>query len=375
MAKYVEEIDVFVGACSDVEEDVQAVKDAILEYNNLNKSVRYVPRYWKDSAYSSMGDSHAQYEINRQLLEQAGVFIFVVHSRIGTVVDNNETGIEKEFKFAIDKKKSKGCFVQLYEKNTPYPFDVDVDQLSRLKGFVERVSKNAGLRMPYKDKGELQERVRYSLSNFSEKLDSQLEGQNVKSCEIEKDVDLGDEEPGFLDYLEQIEVKFEYATRYILNYTQFQIDLSKKVSSFSKSIKYASFGAMSATERKNRVDVASSYFEEFNQRVEPEFPEFRSNLLEGMIAAIGVIHEARENGGTRSEFGGFLDAVSSTRNSMAYCLEELSRMTDSFRKIPRLTSRMKKASRRMDKFFSDYETTLTRAVLLADEALETGRTL
>jgi len=374
MAKSVLEISVFIGACGDVESDVQSIIGAINEINATIENIRFVPLYWKNDAQSSVTPgSPAQYEINRQLLAAADVYIFVLHSKIGTIVEDGKTGLEKEFEFAKNRKiENPAILVQMYTRESGFGNDVDLDQLIRLKEFIRKENANGALSIGFGDSQDLRERVRVSLAKFgreylnipAEPLSDALESDDV---EEDEDADLG-----VLDHIESIEDKFGSSLKYVEMASEELKIFSKKITDYTNKIRFIDGSSISARERRILLDEAASYFEDLVQKMEPGFHDFRSDMIGAMVSSISLIQEYRDIGAEQAAVADFVDGIGTIRASMTVSADSLSGFLDSLAAVPNLTRRQKRASRRLQETYSDVLDVLRRSLTLADEAMEVG---
>ncbi|WP_259015229.1 hypothetical protein [Emticicia fluvialis] len=131
---------VMLASPSDVMEERDAATEIILDWNNVNSTVRKIvlmPIRWESNAIPTMGE-HPQEVINKQLLENADLLIGIFWTRIGTPTGKALSGSVEE----IEKHINSGKPTMLYFSDKPViPNSIDSKQykaLTKLKKVYQK---------------------------------------------------------------------------------------------------------------------------------------------------------------------------------------------------------------------------------------------
>ena len=130
---------IMIGAPSDIQEEIQMVKNVILKWNSINSEYRrrvLLPLHWSDNAYPGMG-IHPQKSINSMVVEKSDLLICIFCSRLGTPTDTHKSGSIEE----IDEHIKAGKDVMVFfKKNAPIPRSTnDLEQMKLLMEYKETV--------------------------------------------------------------------------------------------------------------------------------------------------------------------------------------------------------------------------------------------
>jgi len=127
---------VAVASPNDVPEEREIVPKVCLRYNDLHPDVDLHPLMWEHSSTPSVGDN-PQAILNRDIIERSELLIAIFWTRLGTPTPSASSGTVEEIREFI-KLKGPGR-VMLYFCNQRLPYDVDFQELERLRQFRDEV--------------------------------------------------------------------------------------------------------------------------------------------------------------------------------------------------------------------------------------------
>jgi len=209
----------FVASPKDVNEERAVLADVIDELNvtwSRTFELRMELLKWETHTYPAVGTS-AQAVINDQIGDDYDIFIGIMWTHFGTSTETYDSGTEEEFYRALSKHSSEGDRVRIlfYFKDAPVaPSDIDVVQLQKVQAFRDKLGEEGSYYWKFKDVAEFSELARVHLSRV---IQSYLQQRQILESKIPvKPFVAGvsateDDEPGFLDLLEQGQEMFEIA--------------------------------------------------------------------------------------------------------------------------------------------------------------------
>lgn len=128
---------IMVGAPSDVNLEVNAVFEAIFEWNRINsesKQIVLLPSYWKTDAFPTLTDK-PQKAINKQLVDKSDMLICIFGSKIGTPTEDNISGTVEEIE---EHRKANKPVMVFFKKELDS--SVEPDQILRLLEFKKNLN-------------------------------------------------------------------------------------------------------------------------------------------------------------------------------------------------------------------------------------------
>ncbi len=154
---------IMIGAPSDINEEVDIVMNVIYGWNSINAETHktvLLPLHWSISTYPSTG-IHPQKAINQQVVNKSDLLICIFGAKLGTPTENAESGSVEE----IEEHLKAGKPVMIFFKNNVNINDIDIEQISRLKKFKEKIGRSA-LYAEYTDIGEFKQILENKLYLF-----------------------------------------------------------------------------------------------------------------------------------------------------------------------------------------------------------------
>lgn len=181
----------FIGSPGDTLEERKYCKEV---FNTINKTIgekfnfRVESLMWEDDCRPTFGED-GQDVINRQLLlNEYNIFIGIMWSRFGAPTKRAESGTVEEFEDAYKKyKENKEHEICMYFNKQDIPqSNMDIDQISKVFQFKERVSELGGLYKEYKGAEQFKENLRDHLTKyFLDKHEvNQNNIENVRECKL-----------------------------------------------------------------------------------------------------------------------------------------------------------------------------------------------
>jgi Domain of unknown function (DUF4062) len=160
--------DVLIASPSDVQEERQAVRDAIQEWNiahGRSQNCLIEPVMWETHSTPELGQ-RPQQVVNEQIVEECDALIGTFWTRLGSPTGEAPSGTVEE----IDKLASAGKPVKLYfSKRETTPERIDPEQLKALREF-KAACMTKGLLDEYVSPAELRAKLNLGLQRLVERL-------------------------------------------------------------------------------------------------------------------------------------------------------------------------------------------------------------
>ncbi len=141
---------VMIGAPSDINDEIDIVRDVIYNWNDLNSErerIILLPKHWASSTYPKAG-ARPQESINKQIVLKSDLLICIFGARIGAPTGKELSGSIEE----INEHLKAGKDVMVFFKNSG-SYDIDPDQLKKVKDFQNSI-KDSVLWVVFKDEDE-----------------------------------------------------------------------------------------------------------------------------------------------------------------------------------------------------------------------------
>lgn len=142
MPKKVIQYDLLISCPGDIEEEINIIKDAVLQFNTqfsdaLGISIR--TKYWRKNSYAQSGGK-PQALLNKQFVNDCDAAVAVLWTRFGTPTEEYGSGTEEEVEIML----SSGKQVFMYFSDKPLsPSDMNEESYKKVQAFREK----------YKDRG------------------------------------------------------------------------------------------------------------------------------------------------------------------------------------------------------------------------------
>lgn len=173
---------ILIASPSDTKEECEAIEGVINRWNvDHSEGMRAVllPVRWTRYGYSMLG-GRPQQLLNKQFVDGCDMLIGLFWSRLGTDTGISPSGTVEE----IDRFISMGKPVQVYVSSRPVASDVDIEQLVKLRKFVEE-RQSQGLIFAYRS---VQELIDWARTGLIREIPTQLRvaGRGAALAELEE---------------------------------------------------------------------------------------------------------------------------------------------------------------------------------------------
>jgi Domain of unknown function (DUF4062) len=384
------EIGVFIGSPNDLSVERAIVKKTIEDhkFSENGKDFRLMPIMWEE-AIPDIG-AYPQDVINKQLIEQSDIFIFMFHMRLGTTTPHADSGTLEELDLAISahlaEPYAKGVSVFFSSKPID-PHSIDVEQLRKLQEFRKNLSDRKILSQDFLGNESLKSWVdktlKYHLTKIArftsesesealpkKKIAEQGESNKYKATahELEETSKLlalstskqsahyDDDGDGILESISIIESSMNEqasAMKIIAETTSslgVQIgEQTKKLDTFKK----LNISVDNATLQSISNGVAA-VLEQWNEKVGPETDKLGPKAFEGIVAlenSLSLIEHSNQLESIPEEFYngiyGLVDVISQVQPSIEGLRETLTKTPPLTRK---LKTQIKKAIKNLEIF-------------------------
>lgn len=178
-------LNIMIAGPADVLPEVECVKSAIYEWNEVNAPTYNMvlrPIHWSSSSFPSMSSGDGQAAINKQLVETSDVLICLFGQRLGSPTPRSQSGTVEE----IELHRKSGKEVMVFFKGT-IDSNCDLEQLVNLREFKSYLEKE-GLLGSYNDvnhlKGEISRRLTLFINSIVKSLLALPPVQNPTKQEV-----------------------------------------------------------------------------------------------------------------------------------------------------------------------------------------------
>ena len=130
-------VNVAIASPGDVDRERDAILKVFTRWNDAHDHAFLHPVMWEYSSVPTLGD-HPQHLLNEQIIERSDLLIAIFWSRLGTPTPTADSGTVEEIREVI-KRKGPEC-VMLYFCKRSLPYDIDPNELARLRKFRPKCS-------------------------------------------------------------------------------------------------------------------------------------------------------------------------------------------------------------------------------------------
>ena len=289
---------VFVASPSDMQPERDALEEVILELNSTwsqKFGTRFALVRWETHGVPGFG-TDAQDVLNREIPDDADIFIGLMWGKYGTPTSRAGSGTEEEFQRALERSRqdSASIRIMIYFKDAPLaPSQIDTDQLARVQRFQLSLGDEGGLYWKFSEITEFKTLIRMHLSRQLPNLSDKAQGESVSDTAAP--IDSADasseavEELGWIDYMDEVDESFSRlveVTERISNETvtlgQLMQERAKEV---TEAIAQAPQGQLSRREARTLTGKAAGDMADYVIRMQAELPLFNDLLHQGAEAA------------------------------------------------------------------------------------------
>lgn len=337
---------VFVATPSDVEEEVDTVREVVDELNSMDHAFRLEVVNWRSHAIPGAGID-PQSVINATMPDTYDVFVGIMWARFGTPTGRAGSGTEEEFKKACSLADTASRpAILFYFKDAPIrPSAMDPAQLARVHEFKTKLSEK-NLYWDFKSRDELAKSLRVHLGRTARELLEEeaplVAVESVHKSESEEDV-------GFLDLVEEASECFLRGNVAVHRMNADIEALGSKIAARTAEMEAlpARHGNPSVKAARRIMDHAAADMTAFSERLDTETPimvEAYSIGFDAAAKAIDLLMDFAPEDTT--DLLALRTNVSSLRNTLGTVIDQQHQFRASILTVPRLTKSMAKARRR-----------------------------
>lgn len=345
-----------------------------------------------------------EYVINEQINGEYDVFIGIFWQRFGTPTSRYESGTLEEYENAKKKYENdkENTHIMMYFKTEGNPniYDIDIEQLKKVKSFKDRISKEDGvLYFEFEKTEDLKNLAQINLANlvrdkFSKKKRNVRKSpsqKNVSSLTKEVDVDKyellamkidkGDYNIEFENFLEDIEKT-----------NSFLSDLASSTNKLTLVMNFLTTKTSERTKQLNRINnikderlrlikakkVSNEYandLDKYSEDFETLLPEFRESISNSIQSYSEIIYKTiNSNSFDENNKNELLGNLPIFISSVETAIEGTADFLDTFTKTnTHLTSKYSTAKRRAELATNNVFKELIRTKKLLKQLLDDNK--
>lgn len=388
---------IILSSPSDVMEERSSVRECVETLNATlfhHQDIGLEIIGWETDSYPEFGDS-PQDIIDHQFGEEYDIFIGILWSRFGSPTDKYESGTEQEFYNAINKfSKFHGSRlpIMIYFKTSGLPYNVDLDQLKKIREFRERIM-NQGLYAEYSSGDNLKNLIMLHLPKIvnylrttknektngknDEKINNRQTNSLMGDYETEKNEkfdELSEDNAGLLDSLIEFESFMNKAIDNMNESSEFTKNLRMEITIASEDLSRVNLTGGSSNDRKEILDNVAILQDNYANHILSFNEKLRKNLIVGLrhfgfaLAIYKEDFQVDTDIESKSHYDSARKSAAITRQEISQMIETLASMRIIISNIPRLTRKFRQSRRRLLDALEQTESVLRDAVGMIDEA-------
>ena len=337
---------VFVATPSDVEDEVETVKEVVEELNRTDHAFRLEVVSWRSHAIPGAG-SDPQSVINATMPDTYDVFVGIMWARFGTSTGRAGSGTEEEFEKACSLIGTPSApAILFYFKNEPIqPDTIDPGQLARVHEFKARLAEK-NLYWDFKNRDELAQSLRVHLGRTARRLIKR--GAPLVTVESVDEPD-PEEDVGFLDLLEEVAECFFRGNVAVQRMTAEIKALGSKMTARTAEMEAlpSRHGNPNIGAARRIGDNAAADMTAFAERLDTEMPimgEAYSIGFDAVTKAIGLLMDFAPEDTT--DLLVLRTTVINLTETLGTVIDQQGQFRTTVARVPRLTKAMTKARRR-----------------------------
>ncbi len=372
-------IRVFVSSPNDVTAERAVATRVVIELNALWSEVlgfNIEVIRWETHGYPAAG-SDAQAVLNEQLGNDHDIFLGILWSRFGTPTPRAESGTEEEFKRAYQNRSVPDGrpAIMLYFKEAALPFDVNIDQLAKVRSFREGTRNLGLLDWSFSDTEQFESLLRFHLSRTLQKIARAWRNASDGAKLIPAtgatgmSADLRETSEWSASETERSTRATERVTLLIRQMTQLMSAETVQLNAIRSTGSMAD--AMAFTKRS--VERVSKCMTEFAERLRFELPTFRLSRANGSLAygrLAAIISTLVAGGMAAGYLSSLLQALTESEVATASALPTLAEYRMTVSNLPAMLDQPKK---NLGEALAAYEYELTISLKLLREVIDSIR--
>ena len=228
---------ILISCPSDVQKEIQSIKEVIEEINHqtiARNHICFQVKHWSRDVDTEIGQEAQQY-INENLVDDCDILVSIFKTRFGSPTKNAASGTEEEINKFVDAKKK--CFLYFSRKSDDIDLaSLDLDQMQKVRNFRSSISDTSLYRF-YDSLQNLKEVFKSdfniylnkmlsehkSISEKSEKTDIEIKEPDKSNVLVETDMqtnELWDSVSEIVEDLESATSKLQELTTYTYSFTE-----------------------------------------------------------------------------------------------------------------------------------------------------------
>jgi len=368
-------LSVFISSPDDVLAERDCIKEVIDELNvtwNRTLQLRLELISWETSTYPGIGED-SQAVIDEQIDEDYDIFVGIMWARFGTPTKRSGSGTEEEFNKALKKWKENPNQIKIffYFKEAPIdPYKIELEQLSSVKTFRERLKKEGVLFRTFNDTDEFNQLIRMHLSIVVQEWgikwgDIKEESGKIK---IATPISKIKEDQGLIDLLELGEKKYKALYDITNDIVKEMQSLSTKLNSRTQEInKEKSRSDFNLQRYKRFINLAAADMEQFSDALEKNIQEFDELYTEGANAFIQSINLLKDFKPEKDEANKSLNQIKELELSLNELKIQLKGLYGIIKSTPPITTVYNRAKRRVLSVLEEFNDKISKSILLTKD--------
>jgi hypothetical protein len=392
MAERVTILKIFVSSPDDVSEERRHLDDVIRDLNTAwgkRLGLRLELVKWETHTFPNAGPD-AQSVVNAQIGDDYDLFLGILWKRFGTPTPRAGSGTQEEFEKAYKRFKANPdeLRIMFYFKDAPvFPNELDTDQLKLVQDFRKELQERGVLYHSYTSVEEFGNLAQLHLSHHVEEWGRTWQTRKPQPVQalaepstvsaIPADTTLLSEEDGegFLDLIElgadSLQALHEVSERITEATATFGQKLDKNREELDK-LKSPAPSMESVKHYKRLVNAAADDMDKFAARLGTEVPIFGETYRKGVRAYAGAATLVRDFGqADKADVQAGLETSKVLVLAMATSRGSLSAFRNIVSGLPRLTTKLNGAKRRLLKVLDSLDVEFASAINQTDEVSRT----
>lgn len=384
MARSETVLQIFVASPGDVTEEREVLESVVAELNRTwSKSlgIRLELLRWETSARPGV-DSEPQAVINSQIGEEYDVFIGILWGRIGTPTSKSESGTLEEFERAHARWKADHSSVEImiyFKDKAIKPSEIDGDQNNRVQNFKRSLGEEGFFHRTFEGIENFESLVRAHLSAVAQKW-SKGQSPSIQSSAIrhvassgadaESSIgSAGDDDLGFLDHLDRYEMSMEQMNAGLHAIADATVSMGEQMN--RRTVEIQGIGEINDPRRvmdaRRTVKASAEDMNRYADILEGQLPlltRSRREAFDAISKALSLYEDFT------SEDNSSIDQLEHSLRSMVEAgsnsLDSMRGFKETVGGLPRLTSDLNRAKRRVVKCLDDVVAEIEATISTAD---------
>ncbi len=368
----------FVSAPRDLDSEIQLIRDIVAEMNknwSSSSGVEIEVISWKDDVVLDVG-LRVQAVINDQLADY-DIYLGIMGHRFGQPTGVAGSGTEEEFDCAFDRFGDDPTSVRImfYFKNTPIsPFEVDPDELLKVKAFKTRISDQGVLYGSFADSDEFAYLLRLHLSRVAQSWQRDTAISASVSAEPDSEApEQAEDDRGLLDLLGERDERSAEFAELMTRMSDATSELGTRIRERTDQLS-GSGGLATPAQRRHTQEIIARTVADVNHFTErmkgevPLFAETYSSWIEVNIQLLRVLQDFNQPGedelaGTRKQVAKLLANLSEANTSMVNLREAMAGW-------PRISAGLNRAKRKALATLDELAAEMDSALNITGELME-----